>query len=406
MRRKKKILIIMHSMHIGGAERALLGMLSAFDFERYQVDLFLSEHNGELMKYIPREIHLLPEIPRYSYFTKPFSLTVRKREFKMAYVKLRTRLACKAYTKKSNGAVADATIYAQRFALPYLPPINPNVEYDLAISYRTPHYLAIEKVRAKKTLAWIHTDYTKVTIDIATEHYMWSKFDYIASISDECSKGFLSVFPELKEKLVLFEHVIQPSIICDMADEFVPNEIDQNSDVITICSIGRFVPAKNFTSIPKICRVLLESGLKVKWYLIGFGEEESEIIRQIETLRMEKNIIILGKKENPYPYIKACDIYAQPSLYEGRSVAVIEAQILKKPVVISNYPTATSQLRNGINGLILPLDTEQFADKLVKVICDQDTLRQLSQNADCDITTEFDQMRVFDRLIEGDFYDH
>ena len=85
---------------------------------------------------------------------------------------------------------------------------------------------------------------------------------------------------------------------------------------------------------------------------------------------MQEHVIILGKKANPYPYIKACDIYVQPSRYEGKSVTVREAQMLYRPVVVTNYPTASSQIKNGDDGVIVPLDNEGCAKGLAEFILD------------------------------------
>ena len=85
---------------------------------------------------------------------------------------------------------------------------------------------------------------------------------------------------------------------------------------------------------------------------------------------MEENVIILGKRSNPYPYIKTCDIYVQPSRYEGKSVTVREAQMLCKPVVVTNYPTAKSQINDGVDGVIVPMDNEGCAEGIVAFIQD------------------------------------
>ena len=87
---------------------------------------------------------------------------------------------------------------------------------------------------------------------------------------------------------------------------------------------------------------------------------------------MSDKVIILGKKENPYPYIKGCDIYVQPSLYEGKSITVREAQILCKPVIITNYPTAKSQVIDGVDGIIVPMNVCECATHMGKFISNQD----------------------------------
>ena len=86
---------------------------------------------------------------------------------------------------------------------------------------------------------------------------------------------------------------------------------------------------------------------------------------------MQNHVIILGKKSNPYPYIKACDIYVQPSRYEGKSITVRESQILCKPVVVTNYTTASSQIQNGIDGVIVPMNNENCAKGLAEFILDK-----------------------------------
>ena len=115
----------------------------------------------------------------------------------------------------------------------------------------------------------------------------------------------------------------------------------------------------------------------MKWYIIGYGDDT--LIRQkIKDAGMENHVVILGKRDNPYPYIKACDIYVQPSRYEGKSVTVREAQMLCKPVVVTNYPTASSQIKNGVDGIIVPMDNDGCAKGLAKVILDKDMQKRLT----------------------------
>lgn len=137
-----------------------------------------------------------------------------------------------------------------------------------------------------------------------------------------------------------------------------------------LLSIGRFCEAKNYNNVPDITRRIIKSGCNIKWYIIGFGGDEALIRQKIAEAGMQDHVIILGKKENPYPYIKDCDIYVQPSRYEGKSVTVREAQMLCKPVVVTNYPTASSQIQNGVDGVIVPMDNEDCAKDLAKFILD------------------------------------
>jgi glycosyltransferase involved in cell wall biosynthesis len=119
--------------------------------------------------------------------------------------------------------------------------------------------------------------------------------------------------------------------------------------------------------------MIKERGIKFHWYVIGPGNHEA-IDNTIHDLRVDDCVHFIGPKSNPYPWMKACDIYVQPSRYEGHSVTVREAQILLKPVIITNYPTAKSQIRDGIDGVICGMDNESIADAIISLA--QNNLKQ------------------------------
>ena len=255
---------------------------------------------------------------------------------------------------------------------PLLPKINQSVTYDLAISFLTPHRIVAEKVKAKKKIAWIHTDYTRVWVDVVDELKVWQKYDFVASISSDVTNTFLQVFPSLAPRIVEIENILSPTFVRKRAElENVDKEIHHEGAIILL-SVGRFSDAKNYDNVPDICKRLIgKTKLNIKWYIIGYGGDEPLIRQKIKEAGMEEHVILLGKRSNPYPYIKACDIYVQPSRYEGKSVTVREAQMLCKPVVVTNYPTAPSQIRSGIDGVIVPMDNEGCAHGLAEVICDK-----------------------------------
>ena len=260
-----------------------------------------------------------------------------------------------------------------------MPGIQPDKEYDLAISFLTPHYFVAKKVKAKKKIAWIHTDYSKVQVDIPSETAMWGAYDHIASISNAVTDSFIKVFPSLKEKVVLIQNILPERLVRQQANAFSAEAEMPENGSIRLLSIGRFCTAKNFDNVPDICAKLLYMGLDVKWYIIGFGGDEELIRQKIIEAGMEEHVILLGKKENPYPYIKACDLYVQPSRYEGKCVTVREAQMLGKPVVITRYATSASQLEDGVDGIIVPMDNEGCAAGIAGLLRDPAQMERLSQ---------------------------
>ena len=371
---KPRIFIAMHYMEIGGAETALVGLLNALDPARVDVDLFLYDHRGEMMQFIPEWVNLLPQIPKYSVLERPIVELVKRGFWGIAAARLWAKwLSQKAYkrsgsTLENNGGLDKMS----KCTTPLLPKINQSVTYDLAISFLTPHRIVAEKVKAKKKIAWIHTDYTRVWVDAEDELKVWQKYDYVASISGDVTNTFLQVFPSLAPKIVEIENILSPTFVRKRAElQNVDKEI-RHEGTITLLSVGRFSDAKNYDNVPDICKRLInETKLNIKWYIIGYGGDEALIRQKIKEAGMEEHVILLGKRSNPYPYIKACDIYVQPSRYEGKSVTVREAQMLCKPVVVTNYPTAPSQIRSGIDGVIVPMDNEGCAHGLAEVICDK-----------------------------------
>ena len=367
----KKIIIISHSLEVGGAERSLIGLLSSLNPKKVEIDLFLLRHEGELYSQIPPYVNIIPEVPAYTVLARPMKKTFKEGHYLLTSARLLGKIMAWLYDKRKRYSDSSVALeYSHKYTWRLMPEIMPEKEYDMAISFLTPHYIGVHKVRAKKRIAWIHTDYSSVQVNVESELTMWDAYDYIASISNSVTKSFLKVFPSLADKILLIENILPEKLIFNQAEAFsVDSEMLPKG--IKILSIGRFCKAKNFDSVPDICTRLIHFGLYVYWYIIGFGSDEQLIRRRIAECGMENRVILLGKKENPYPYIKACDLYVQPSRYEGKCVTVREAQMLGKPVVITNYETAKSQLENGVDGIIVPLDNQKCAEGILNLLkCD------------------------------------
>lgn len=379
---KPRIFIAIHYMHLGGAEISLIGLLQALDPKKVDVDLFVYSHEGELMKLVPEYVNVLPEIPAYKMFERPMKEVLKKGYLSVFFARMKAKMRMRSYLRKKQTIDGSAIMgFLGEEVSKVVPDINPSVEYDLAISFLTPHNFVRDHVRAKKKICWIHTDYTRIDVNAELELPIWDSFDYVASISSDVTKTFLQVFPSLAPKIIEIENILSSTFVRHRAEEFDVQDTlltahsPQPTANINLLSIGRFTNQKNFDNLPDICKktleLLKEKNIDVRWYIIGFGGEENLIRQKIAEAGMQEHVIILGKKENPYPYIKACDIYVQPSRYEGKSVTVREAQMLYKPVVVTNYPTASSQIQDGKDGIIVPLNNEGCAKGLVEFMLDK-----------------------------------
>lgn len=397
----KKILIIHSDMEIGGVEISLLGLLDTIDYSKYSVDLFLMEQKGEFLGMIPDQVNILPEIPAYKGLVTSVLNCIRMEQFGVALVRILSKLVLKI--KNRNNRYPDAGYvlkqYYHAYALPFLPGFKS--EYDLAISFIDPHFIISKKVSAKVKVGWFHTDFSRLIPDKRLEQKMWNGCDYAVNVSKQCKNAFDLYHPEKMDSSLIIENIKSERLIKEKAELFSAEQEIPNDGNIRLLSVGRFCSAKNFDNVPDICKKLRDKGHNVKWYLIGFGGDETLIRQRIAEAGMQDHVIILGKKENPYPYIAACDLYVQPSRYEGKCVSVIEAQILHKPVVITNYATSGSQLQDGYDGIVVPMDNEGCAAGIAAVLNNRELQMMLTENTKNRDYTNASEIRKLYELIEG-----
>ncbi|NQX60383.1 glycosyltransferase [Paenibacillus qinlingensis] len=367
---KKKILFIMNNLNCGGAEKALISLLETIDYSMYDVDVYLLRHTGLFLSKLPPEVNLLQEPAEYKYFDMSMRKAVfqclRKGSFKIALLRL---LAGSIYVSEKNRIRCEQRVWK------YLAKSLPNLEkeYDIAIGYleKNPIYFCIDKVKATKKIGFIHNDYDKLGMDPALDQVYFNQLDHLVTVSEECGHILRERFPSLSQNIEVMHNIVSPAAIHKLSMETV-NLKDKD---ITIVSVGRLNYQKGFELAVESCKGLIQAGYPIKWYIIGEGEERESLERLIEKHELKDNFILLGIKENPYPYIREADIYVQPSKFEGKSIAIDEAKILQKPIVVTNFSTAKDQIRNKINGLIVAMTPAAVCEG-IKEIIDNDALRK------------------------------
>lgn len=360
-------------MELGGAEMSLLGLLDSLDYSQTEVDLFVYSHRGELMRYIPKQVNLLPEISAYAQIERPIKDVVRSGYMRIAIARLKAKREFARYLRRNHPADGSAVFsYISRRVAPLMPEINPDKEYDLAVSYLAPHDYVLAKVKAREKVAWIHTDYSQIDVDTELELPVWSGYDKIVSISDAVTCNFAKVFPSLSDRIIERPNLVPARYVKTRAEE-IPSEqirieMPGAPGRVNLLSVGRFSYAKNYDNVPDICKRVRAKGLDVRWYLIGYGGDEDLIRNKIAEAGMQDYVIILGKRENPYPYMKACDIFVQPSRYEGDPMTVHEAAALGKSVVLTAFPTANIVKERISDCMVMPMDNEGCASALASYI--------------------------------------
>ncbi|MDM5428938.1 MULTISPECIES: glycosyltransferase [Bacillus] len=399
--KKKRILITSFDMEIGGVERSLIGLLNTIDYSKYDIDLMLFKHEGGFFSLLPKEPNLLEELQQYTTFRKSIKQILQEGHYSIGITRIIGRIMGVMHGRYVNSKEPGYFViqYGWRISLPFLPKLRE--EYDVAISFLWPHYFIGDKVRAKRKIGWIHTDYSNIQLNKEMECKMWRKMDDIVAVSESCRDTFLNSLPYINKKVQVIENIIDSEFVREQSNEGdITQEIPINRERIKLVTVARLSHAKGIDDAIYALRKLLDQGYDIEWYIVGYGPQEAELKLLIDKLGLQDEFVLLGKKINPYPYIKACDIYVQPSRYEGKAVTVREAQILKKPVLITNFSTAKSQLENGVDGYICPMGIKGIVEGIKKMIDDVEFRSEVVNNvSQKNYGNEIEVEKIY-RLIE------
>lgn len=393
---KKQVLITAHSMDIGGIERSLIGLLNAFDYETYAVDVLLYSHRGEFLPLLPAQCNLLPEDARLATMLKPI-MRVAPAHPLLAAARLSGKWTVGRWRRTLSPNSEQEAGYALLQAYwDYSVGLFRTLkkDYDAVLSFMWPHHFAAQKVNAQRKIAWVHTDFSRVGTDSRKDLCLWQSFDRIAAVSDDCAKTFSQRYPEVASLVGTVENVLSKAVVTALSEQGDTDDMPDDGG-FRLLSVGRFCYAKGFDTAAAICRELLDRGVRLKWYIIGFGPDEALIRQKVADLGLEEQFLILGKKTNPYPYMRACDLYVQTSRYEGKAVTVREAQMLGKPVAITAYKTAGSQVRNGFDGVIVPQSVREAADGIAALLKDPEHRRTLSRHC---AASDYENRDALERL--------
>ena len=366
---KKKILFINDNLISGGVEKSLITLLGAIDYNKYDVDLFLFRHEGLFMNAIPSNVNLLKAEIEFEHTKKAVKFYIKRFDFIGAIKKVMVTLRMEK--KQTVGEKWEV-----------LNKIVPkcNKKYDVAIAYNDylPLYYLVEYVEADKKIAWNHTDYIEAQLDSNFDRKYYKKIDNLVTISRSCAEKLVITFPEYKNKIYVIENITNKKLFIELAEKKNPYASVPDGD-IKIISVGRLVHDKGYDISLEAIKRLIQEKYKIKWFIIGVGSEENQIVEFINNNNLNDNIILLHEQANPYPYILNADIYIQTSRVEGKSIAIEEAKLLMKPIVVTHFPTVVNQIEDGKSGLIADMNAESVYLKLKELIDNPQKREELSK---------------------------
>lgn len=346
---RKKILFVIPDFWLAGTNKSLENLLSILDEDKFDINVFsLSNDGNDYVKQQFKPYLVKPSICYYvcsqNYYTrKVFNLlTLRKDRIKFVLQKKQLYHLCK---------------------------VN---NYDCIIAYSEGAVtkLVAELNVSSKKIAWIHWFYGSGVIndcDKKKDAFTYSNFDNIVCVSKKAAEAFMNYFPKLSNIVQSIYNVLDTKRIIEQGN-VAANDLNINNKTFIIVSVGRMAWGKQLHLIPIILSQALEKtkNKDIIWYIIGEQvNSQNEFEKNLREHKMEGNVIHLGVRDNPYPYIKQADLLVCPSIAESFSYVINEAKVLHTPVMANDFPVAYEML-NDMTGIVCPVSN--MGRKLAELI--------------------------------------
>lgn len=373
----KKIAILMYYMNCGGVEIALINLLKRIPPEKFHIDLYLLEKKGEFLERIPEYVNVI-EIK-----TTPLEKQMVEERGVRPILKKSLRMSPKVFIEalwlsakyvvfrrmKMEYYVYKA-VFGQKKSLGTYDQVWDFHGYNTLTTY-----LAANLFAASSKSFWIHCE--EVSKEAALYPKTMQRFDQIFAVSSTCATIYNQYYDAVKAKV--FYNFIDKERILQHAKVAVV--LEKENQVLTLVTVGRLSPPKGYDTALLVANQLRAHGVNFKWYFVGGGEDEAMLKEQCTALHLDKYIVFVGFTSNPYAYMQICDIYVQPSRFEGYAVTLMEAIVLKKVIVTTDVSGSEEAVFNGYNGLIVHHDVDELVQAIVSIWKTPNRLKKMQANA-------------------------
>ena len=372
---KKKLLFVIDSLICGGAEKSLVSLLPLLNQEKYEIHLWML-HRGMVFESLLSENVLVEDEPSYRTWEYLF--------FRLSHIvysllfRINQLLGIKEHTAETLWKCVGKAYKV------------PKETFDVAIAYQqgVPTYIVSTKINARKKIAWINADIFAAGYDISYNAAFYDQYDALVPVSQNLESVLREKYPQYSEKYHCVYDILNPDLIRRQSQMPVDNFIFNHQHPL-IVTTGRLAIAKNHRLAVEAAKILQERGVEFVWLFVGDGEERPNIESLIKIYNLQKYVILLGERTNPYPYMAQCDVYVQTSSFEGYGLTIAEAKILGKPVVSTNFDVVHDQIKHGHDGLIAEMTPESVADNILRLINDTDLKNRIIANVNKEKNTTY-----------------
>lgn len=380
----KKVLFVINSLGRAGAEVAMLEMLRRLC--RYDVELsvYVLTGQGEMVGDLPDGVKLLNKsFCEHTIHSSQGRKSLAKKVMKSAFSHGSVFRNFGYFVSNLFRMIAKRRIQPDKLLWRILSDGADifDEEYDLAVSYLEggSAYYVCDHVKAKRKAAFIHIDYAKAGYTRKLDKDCYLKFDRVFTVSGEVKEHFLENYPECASTTYVFHNMLDEERIQRLSSE--GDGFEDGYDGIRILTVGRLMYQKAFDLAIDAMKLIKDSGRRARWYVVGEGDLRGSLEKQIASLGLENDFILLGAKANPYPFYRQADIYAHLTRFEGKSIAIQEAQILGKPIVASDCSGNREQIESGVDGILCELEPEAMKEAILKMIDNPELLQICAANA-------------------------
>lgn len=381
---KKKILFVINTLGRGGAENALIQLINNIDKDIYDISLYVILGQGELIEKIPKHVHILnKKFDHASVLSKEGKKNLRKNIIGIAFSRFSFFKNFFYLLTNFFRMMFSGKIFVDKLLWKMLSDGSDilSEEYDLATAFLegASTYYVRDHVRAKKKAAFIHVNYLEAGYNRKLDKNVYIDMDKIFAVSEDVRKSFLSEYSECEDKTYIFENILDVKSIIKKSEE--SGGFDDAFDGKRILTIARLTAQKAIDVSIDACRILLDKGENVKWYVLGDGDLRTKLEEKIKKEGLTDRFILFGVKDNPYPYLKQCDLYVHATKFEGKSIAIREAQVLGKPIIVSDCPSNLELVVSGEDALVTKLDAKAISDSIIKLLHDENLCTELGEKA-------------------------
>lgn len=275
---KKKLLFVINTLSRAGAETALLALLNSLNPEQVEVSLFVLMGQGELVPELPGYVRVLNKSIQSESVLTAAGRKYMARTMGKAMLSRGTILRKFPYMVSQTAAMVKRGRFSvEKLLWPVLAEGAPRLEeeFDLAVAYLeggSAYYVA-NFVKAKKKAAFIHIDYAQAGYNRKIDGDCYLKFDRIFTVSKEIQEPFLNIYPELAQRMDVFHNILDVQRIYRLSKE--PGGFPDDFDGVKILTVGRLKAQKALEISIDAMRLLKDSGVKARWYVLGEGDQRA-----------------------------------------------------------------------------------------------------------------------------------